>query len=304
MKKINILVACFLTLSVWSSGCGAEAAMNEVQPQMEISTVAPAISELEILLQTLQKQVPGQTIFTYECDDFDGDGKKELFALVLTKPEYTDDYYGDIWFVSPWGSEKLESGSSYYTNYEVGCILNIEGTKLYSIEKTYAAGQTSYLFGVRNGKAYRESLSGKGLLYSENGRWYLDQNALDALVGGGGRTIKPYYMYWDNGFKEYGGIDITIEDFLKLEGADTILNGIDAEKGIISHIYYRENNIMNIDYIVGCDSTNVMNNNLFLTCQYDKTSVRLVEVDYNIGTYLSALVEEIATYPAKFHLNE
>lgn len=251
-------------------------------------------AEETALLQLLQNEVPNPIIISYECDDFDGDGRKELFACVQTEYEW----YGDVWFVSNKGTWWLKDGRDYYMqSEEIGEILNIGGTKLYFIIPRYGTGIGSFLWEVKDGIPYELPVSGHGYIHFENDHWYIDQNTLDGGFDGSGRTIKPYYLYWDDGFKEYGGIELSVEEFSKLDGADEILKDIDEKDGLITHIYYRENHIINIDYGIAQYGVNE-----YITCIYDDTSVEAVLIEYNNGVYLAALVEEIATYPEKFHL--
>lgn len=271
--------------------------VDQIESTANVEPSSPLIgedAEETALLQLLQKEVPNPVFISYEYDDFDGDNRKELFVCVETEYEWC----GDVWFVSNKGTWRLKEGYYYYTqSEEVGEILNIEGTKLYFIIPRYATGMGSFLWEVKDGIPYELPVSGHGYIYFENDQWYIVQNTLDGRFDGTGRTIKLYYLYWDNGFKEYGGIELSGEEFLKLDGADEILNSIYEKEGVITHIYYRANNIINIGYGI-----ELYGSNEYITCIYDDTSVEVVPIEDNSGVYLPALVEEIAVYPEKFHL--
>ena len=78
---------------------------------------------------------------------------------------------------------------------------------------------------------------------------------------------RPHYFYFDSKqccFVEYGGIEITEAQFKKLKNADAVLKTVQNEGGKIKNILYRENGIINLNYITdasdpyGCGSISVM----------------------------------------------
>ncbi len=69
----------------------------------------------------------------------------------------------------------------------------------------------------------------------------------DACVDGTGHTWNIYYFYWDNGLKEYGGTQISIDKFLTYEGSNEVVKKIAEDGYEITSIYKRKNGIMNVN---------------------------------------------------------
>jgi len=127
-----------------------------------------------------------------------------------------------------------------------------------------------------------------------DGTFTVQQNTLDMMSDGTGRTVKPYWLYYDNGFHEYGGIEITQSQLLEFDGADNILKQIKVDDGVIKNILYRENHIININYQI------MEGMNRYISLKYDDMSVSVLQTDDGSGVYLAALLPDIATYPTGF----
>ena len=90
------------------------------------------------------------------------------------------------------------------------------------------------------------------LSYLGNGQFTTIGDAFDAGSTDGqkcGHTYKSYYLYWTaDGLKEYGGLKITLQQLLKVNGTQVIIDAITKSGYTIDEIYYRANNIININY--------------------------------------------------------
>ena len=126
----------------------------------------------------------------------------------------------------------------------------------------------------------------------------LIQSAFDNMTMGteftGSHTHKPYYFYYDNGFKEYGGTEITVNELKEYEGSEKILNIIEDKNGNVFSVLKRSNGIININYCVENVEQNIIWN-YYLTVQLQDDNT-LQYHDEGDGVYLSALVPEIAVY--------
>ena len=119
-------------------------------------------------------------------------------------------------------------------------------------------------------------------------------------------TWKPYYLYWDGNFKEYGGIEISVDDLLTCSGAQQYIDMIQNQGFQIDDIYYRANGIININYSAEEDNsirfdnmTLIRSGNSVTVKQISQDSGDLFSYSYG-GIYHPALAEDIATYPDSF----
>jgi hypothetical protein len=116
----------------------------------------------------------------------------------------------------------------------------------------------------------------------------------------GAHTWKPYYFYYDNGFHEYGGTGISLDELLSYENADSFIGQIKNEGGEITNILKRANGIININYTVyDPDAKLKWNYNITISEADGKVSLNnksLREPAMNEGVYLPAMVPGIAVY--------
>lgn len=156
---------------------------------------------------------------------------------------------------------------------------------------------TPCLFGLFRPAIYftPEALAGEAqnLNKEPDGALTIEQNALDMMSDGTGRTIKQYWLYYDLGLCEYGGAEITPAQLLEFKGADNILKQIGEQDGIIKNILFRANNLININYRA---SGSV---NRYITLNYDFTTMSVSQIAGGEGVYLAALLPDLAVYPAK-----
>jgi hypothetical protein len=236
------------------------------------------------------RSATNKEIASFLYDDYDGDGKYEAFALA-SNSEKSDHEEGEAWFVSE--NELLKLDDTDWLSPPQ--MIRIDDGKFVKYEKIYATGRDLLLLCVEDGKP-KAIISG-GAQYLEqldDGSFTVRQNTLDGMSDGTGRTLKPYWLYYNNGFREYGGIAITEAELLEFNGADSVLKQIKADGGVLQNILYRENHIININY------QTPQGENRYVNLKYDDTSVSVRQTDGGSGVYLAALLPEIATYPAKF----
>lgn len=263
-------------------------------------------------LEYLQSNVDGEVIF-YHYNDYDGDGACEMFALVGDEITSTlvgegENLYGKIWFVNEDGIMEVESNKiEYWTSpYKFSVKNNI----FIAFEKAYATGSQTFIWGVRDGKPFQPNISGKIHGLSENEYDEIEvihstydlvyDKKLDITMG---HTWKKYFFYFDgNTFREYGGINIEIEDVMNIPEVKEIVKEIYANSYVIDSIYYRNNNVININISHENDDT-IRYYNISLRYYNDMWKVvspDQFDQDYGNGYYLRAFIPTVATYPDKF----
>ena len=105
-------------------------------------------------------------------------------------------------------------------------------------------------------------------------------------------------MYWENGYKEYEGKEISNEEFIKYENGQNILNEINKEiekkfpkfKSIsIENIIYRQNGIININYIINEKDEKLYRKNVLVKCQDNTVTIEY----YDVSTVTGNVEKEI-----------
>lgn len=282
------------------------------------------------LISKLQSVTSNNIVKTY-YDDFDSDGKNEMFAFVgksnSSDPDLPTTLLGDIWFVSENNIEKIKSSKDVGG---IGFIIGGDSEPQYIKQNGSLRFKFCNMWG--NGQmrtticAVKESKNVivrdfDGYLKQSDNGFVLTHSTYDCTIEkdkfnageyyGMARSWKDYWYYFDetsNEFKEYGGTEITQEQFLQFNGAQDILNLI--TEGQIYNILYRDNGIININII---KESGLYYNNDAYTCSniligYDDNSVWTIDNqhadasdDYRSpiysGFYLPALNSDIAVYP-------
>ncbi len=264
-------------------------------------------------LEYLKTKVKEDIIYSY-YNDYDGNGSCEMFALIGEIATDTglgggEDLYGKIWFVNEQGAMEVESDDiEYWTSPHV---FNVGGNIFIAFEKAYTTGSQTFIWGVREEKPYQPNISGKvhGLVnvneYDEIEATHSTYDiSYDKSLGFEiGHTWKKYYFYFDGStFKEYGGINISIDDILKIPIGKKIINKVYKHSFDVDSIYYRSNNIININISKENDESIEYKN---ITLRYINKEWEIVSPDefgynYGEGYYLKAFIPSIATYPEKF----
>ena len=242
------------------------------------------------------------------CDDFDADGVKEAFVLTGELTNDKDECSwreGKVWFVNQYKTKLVQEGFFTHFSFEPK-IITVDNTKLLYVNKEYATGCHSFLFGVVAEQPCTYFGYQKGYIHKENGKMFLNNDAYDAhhedkVETFTGHTYKDYYLYFEKAeesnhkrFREYGAIEISLEQFLKFSGAEDMLKQIKASNNNveITNILYRENNIINLNYNIRDNSGYSQK---YVTVNYNDKEV------YNFttgdGKYEKTIIPKIASYP-------
>ena len=248
--------------------------------------------------------------------DFDGNGTNEMFALVRNSSDshaYEDSgvMEGRLWYVNTDGAIEVMSQSRRY--YKDPKLLEFDGNSVLPLHQRFESGTLTYLWGVIGGKSYELNASGRinGLFVNEYGEiegigeafdsfWSKENNSYS------GHTYNKYYFYYEHGnIREYGGEDITWEDFCRIPGIEAVKNKIEKEKTRqgeeIASIYYRSNGIVVVNFEKEItDGRKYSNMQVRITENSGKISETWDDSGFLNGTVKSAFLEELATYPETF----
>lgn len=274
---------------------------------------------LEILFEDTAD--PSEKLYDFAADDFDLDGKYEAFAVKGQAQGY--EIKGDIYFVTENGAEKI-NGETYYLDYDRYPVFDLGDRKLYRVWNVFATGRSAYVYGVKDGKWYEHEISQRGQDLERmglsdnftivNGSDY-DSGYLASENATSGHTWKTYYLYWNGEeFREYGGIEISEEQFLKCEGAQHILDLAGENDCFVSNILYRGNGLINVNLTDRDFYGNEEYYYFSLILEDGKLEYLRADRDYNDkddefkynvqpGIMHPAFLEDIADYPEEFPLD-
>ena len=300
MKKVKKITAIILSIII--------ALMT--LPLAEIVSVAIGSDSKSVLLNLLKNSTTDNVIeFLY--DDYDADGKYEAFAVTSNNSIDLDWNCLDgcnIWFINSDGANIIKSNFGAKTNGEqIGNLYEAGNKKFISYKEYYATGDIAYFWYVKDGQLVYDS-NASGCLcffsYDEQNGWFVGcHSTYDMAPEGTGHTWKQYYFYFNNGLKEYGGIEISESKLCTIPGATEVVNQIKSI-GNIQKIFARSNGIININYTVESDDSFINSNATLLLSKGNLELVRFNERDENElacsdqgGIYSSALIPRIATYP-------
>jgi hypothetical protein len=228
---------------------------------------------------------------------------------------------GNVWYVTASGAQKLQSDIYISDNdpSAASALWTVDGTVIFKCEDIPGGSSTrSYAWYVKDGVPMKLPFVGMGLTYIGKGQFTTIGDTFDSVLTDGmkaGHTYKIYYLYWtENGLKEYGGLGITQEQLLGAKGSREILQAITKSDHTIDSIYYRANNIININYHTGNNRNGYFDNVTLSYHNYAVTPILanpdcpkaesfnekdLRDFSYG-GIYRAALYSDIAAYPEKF----
>lgn len=221
----------------------------------------------------LLKSQTDESIVHYSMGDFDGDGVNEAFATTCAAvlPENAEHGQMKLWFL------KKDKASLLLDTCELalqGQILGFEDKKLFCIEQygNEEFGNRSKVYFVSGNGAYCYGELGSGLtrLSGETDEFISFLSAEDAFYDNStgtvsGLTKKPYYFYFDgNFFHEYGGIAMREDQLRLLDGGDALLTEINKNGWETGAIYYRGNDLLNINVSRAFSETLIEKHNITL----------------------------------------
>lgn len=214
---------------------------------LSILSVSSNAASKKSLLGKIRTSYPWASFYKTWYMDYDGNGRKEIFAL--TRKSGDSGY--DLLFASDKECRCLMSTWVLLNGY--GSYKVSKKQRLFIID-SYAggSGSKSYCFQVKSGKVRSVLDSGSGLKHGKGKEFTVIKEAFDNDYGNDGlrtgHTYKVYYLKWTGKkFKEYKGTKISQKKLKKYSGAASVLNRAKTEGYRIGTIYKRGNGIININ---------------------------------------------------------
>lgn len=159
--------------------------VTEASQQPETTPPAAALSEDSLKEQVLSKC--GNSSLDWYYDDFDGDGKKEAFAMAYQVGELGYHNIQSLFYIDAQGNI-TDLGADFLGGYGYGGeIVTYNSSKKFLAYDTGNGGSGiyTYLYGVTNGNCYASNLCG-----SLN-KFYVDENGAYTFEGGSAAHEHP-----------------------------------------------------------------------------------------------------------------
>lgn len=321
---IKRVLLSIITLGFILTGCANKDITQPIRQTASITSIAEGTASSETAVSStstisdslksiLLRYTSNQIVFFQSFNI--GDNQNAAFAMA-----------GDeVWYITDSSALKLKSNITYSDNQsDAPCLWTVDDTIIFKCEDVPGGSSSvSHAWYVRDGKPIELPYTGMGLSYIGNGQFTTIGDDFDLTFTdgiGAGHTYKPYYLYWNiDGLKEYGGLKITLQQLLKVKGAQAIIDAINKSGHTVDEIYYRANNIIDINYHSG-DKQNGNFENVTLTYKNNTVTPNLVYTDPNSsktesinernlniysygGIYKAVFFPKIVTYPDKFPMN-
>lgn len=259
MKKTGSVLVGFITV-ILLCACETKGENIQVAPENDIALIETTQSGgIEISLpeddtvQTtenpkgaLENLFNDDGILFRAVDDFDNDGSYEAFAF---KGDTFSDGIGGYGSILYAANEEITVVRKEAVYDDIFVFKVGDGTK-YLCLRVNIDHNESLIYGVKDGLPEQTVLSdiGESFTILSDDEFTLTHSALDGISLGGGHTLKPYYFYYDNGFREYGATEISVEEFREYVHSSDYLSYIDEKDGEIQSILRRNNHIIHINY--------------------------------------------------------
>ena len=243
-------------------------------------------------LRLLNFKSEKDSVFDFFFYDYDNDEDYEAYAVVGKMSG--EAFQGSIWFANDEIVEKiLDKTSKKY----LPLIIKNDYNSHFEFPTFGDNNEVSTtLWGVKNDKPEEILQTTSGYIFQNKEGdliFILPTNEVTSNVtepnAWSGHALNTYYLYWENGYKEYEGKELSNEDFVKYENGQNILNEINKEierkfpriKSIsIENIIYRQNGIININYIINEKDEKLYRKNVLVKCQDNTASIE----DYDVST--------------------
>ena len=314
-KRIACICLCFV--SIFFVACGKKVETTEITDVIKEETISKnqtenvSVSENKIEetkvekvenkdvtqeeMEALLESESGKEVLYILFDDFDKDNASEAFAI-LGNLEYAGASFGElsgeIWFASATECRKLQDRNEF----KIFDVFDIDGIHFIKTEECYVTESVTRLWNVVDGSAISVDLNNAmAFEVAEDETITVIHNTYDGCSDGSGHTYKHYWLYYQDGFHEYGGVPITQEELLSFQNAKEVLDEIATKGGSVTNILKRENGIININYQIPFDWAEGVYSNEYITLTY--TDLAVTKIEQEMGVYLPAYFENIAVYP-------
>lgn len=302
-KKMRLLACSLILLGM--SGCSLVNKETKSENEAEIKLSFPDDTEQEKTvpsdlsrgdLLTMFEAVSNEEMVSFLYDDYNKDSVHEAFVLTKKEDDYT------IWYMSSGGCEIVlqeikevdENQTDLLTFWTKDYVL------IQYVEDGYPATK---VYSVDNAdRVIEPSISGSGYLI-QNDKGEIEMRIYDRSAGEKKEDAYcTYYLHYlmDGGFREYGAIPISREQFLEFFGAGELLEEIEKlyeGRLMETSFLYRSNHYIHINFTILDEGRTDYRN---MTVHYDNTRVEKVDKVPRMGRAEIAHMLEIATFPTTF----
>lgn len=294
------VVACLLGCSFTDSEMKSEneaaivLSLDETEESMSVND--SDFSEGDLL--ALFEAVNNEDIREFVYDDYNKDGIHEAFVLTQ------EDDCCKLWYVH---SKECQIVCENLENLDNPAITVLDfNTKAYLlVQQSENDIRNTLVYSIDNNNQVVEAgISQNGrLVKTEDDEIWLQIDQKQATENSFTVDTKTYYLYYvyDEGFREYGGIPIGLEQFLEFEGSQEIIDHISelySDYDIEYSFLYRANHYINVNVTLLKEESAAVYKNMTLT--YDDVGVTPVSENPEDGKIEIAHILNIATFPTAF----
>lgn len=202
-----------------------------------------------VLLKKIKTNLEITKVF---YSDYDGDGKKELFAVCGDIGNDISSFgEREIWFVS---TKQTKCDNLSTMIYSAKCVKVNSKQKMFIAETgAGGSGSSSIWYYVKASKRKGNTFPFSGLTQIKKNQFKVTLHDFDNYVSDtgkpmGGHTYRQYYFKWTGTkFLEYKGTLISQKQLKKYKNGASIINKIKKLGYSIDTIYKRKNGVININ---------------------------------------------------------
>ena len=241
-------------------------------------TTKKAADAKDALLAKIKQKTNKKITHTFYAD-YDGDGKKELFATAGSKDLSVGEK--QIWFASLKQVKRLYAKTALiYSSKQVK--INSKQRMLIIELGAGGSGSDSYWYYVASEKVKEKPSSQVwcGLTQIKGAQFYAITQNFDNWTGNVavGHTYKRYYYKWNGkAFKEYVGTKISKDKLKGYQNASSYIDQIRSLGYKVGTIYQRKNGIININISKSEGNGTTRNENINL--KFSKKKVSLIVIN-------------------------
>jgi len=301
MKKICCLLLLFVFVFVFAITACSEKLVNADAASGTVQYTLREYFEMQIS----ERGDSGEVAY-FTTGQYSGDEHAQVFALVKNEG------ICDLWYADSSTVVKLVDNISVV---DVPTVVTMSAKQMYIVDGTDANGVAkSYAYIVVDSKPVWMGNVGENLTSMGGDNFFTIVPSGDRKLSQGmlsGQSTRKYYLYFDgDSLREYGGVEISESEFLKLNKSDVVIKNIKECGYSVVGIIYRGNDLININ-CEKADNGEITYENLTVK-MLGKNVVCLPsglnqDADYVVrssfgGRYDLAAFSDIAVYPEKIEI--
>jgi len=206
------------------------------EPSEPLNPPPDDLTDEELCLWNNIAQLTDKPIIYYDIADYEGNGKLVMFAAANYAPSAGN---FDLWYTDGTTTELLDD-TKIFVDYSPLQF----GSHRYFLSNQWNRSGTTELYGVKDDEWYLAFQSGGNICM---GNKEYDEGEIIITTPADGLSWIYYWFFYDaqtRDFKEYGGVQITLEQFMTLKNADEMIEYGNGYR--LSSIIYRGNGAINL----------------------------------------------------------